>query len=273
MAGELLPVTHAEQEIDGYRKALDEILSEGYSGQLTEETIRHFHRLIMETTSFEAGQYKKEDNYIQERDEEGRISVRFVPVRASETEEAMRQWIFAYHEARQDAAVNRLLLTAAAVVDFLCIHPFTDGSGRVSRLLTTMLLEKEGFDIGRYISVDAKIREYVYGYYEALHEASEGWHGNKSDYAPFIVFIMQILYRCYKELDEKFVDNTLKKVPKHKQIEGFMKNAYVPVAKEEIAQRFPEISVSTIERVLGKLVKEGKIQKIGSFRDARYRKL
>lgn len=267
------PFTHAEQEILGYRDVLDEIYNHHEDLEMSGELLKHFHLLMLMTTSPDAGKYKQQNNWIQERDEHGRISIRFVPVKAKETPEAVDQMILAWQEAKQDSRINGLLLTACVIVDFLCIHPFRDGNGRVSRLLTSLLLLQEGFDIGRYISIDKKINEYRFSYYQALKACSDGWHENRNTYVPFITYLLQILYSCYKELDSKFIENTVRKVSKSKQIENTLMQSFVPVSKEEIAARFPEISITTVERVLGKLVREGKIEKIGTYRDARYRKL
>ena len=267
------PFTHDEQEILGYRDALDEIYNHYEDLEITEDLLKHFHLLMLRATSTDAGNYKQQNNWIQERDDQGRISIRFVPVKAKETPAAVEQLILAWHEGKQDSRINGLLLTACVIVDFLCIHPFRDGNGRVSRLLTSLLLLQEGFDIGKYISIDKKINEYRYNYYQALKACSDGWHENRNTYVPFITYLLQIIYSCYKELDNKFIENTAHKISKSSQIENALMQSFVPVSKEEIAARFPEISITTIERVLGKLVKEGKIEKIGTYRNARYKKL
>ena len=272
MQGELEPLTHGEQEILGYKQALQEIYSPDFAGDFTEDYICHLHATLLGTTTDQAGQYKTADNLIRERDEEGRISVRFVPVSANDTPEAMQQLVLAYKEACQDVRVNPLAVVACVTVDFLCIHPFMDGNGRVSRLLTTMLLQRAGFDIGRYISLEGLIDEHKAAYYDALKQSSEGWHENENDYGPFIVFLLQILYAGYKALDARFVEGSLKKVPKAKQIEALLMDAYVPISKAEIRNRFPDVSVATIERVLSALIKDGTIEKIGTYRDARYRR-
>jgi len=266
------PFTHDEQEILGYRDALDEIFQNSGGLEITPSLLKHFHYLLLRATSPEAGEYKRQNNWIQERDGQGHIRIRFVPVPAKETAEAIGQMILAWREGKQDSRINGLLLTACVIVDFLCIHPFMDGNGRVSRLLTTLLLMQEGFDIVKYISVDKKISEYQYNYYQALKACSDGWHENRNTYIPFITYLLQILYSCYKELDNQFIGSTVQRVSKSKQIENDLMQRFVPVSKEEIAARFPEISVTTVERVLGKLVKEGKIEKIGTYRDARYRR-
>lgn len=266
------PFTHDEQEILGYRDALEEIYGGYGEVELSVALLRHLHQLLLGASAEDAGQYKRQNNWIQERDGQGRISVRFVPVPARETPEAMEQLILAWREARQDSGINGLLLTACVTVDFLCIHPFRDGNGRVSRLLMLLLLLQEGFDIGRYISIEKKNNEYRCGYYQALMACSDGWHENRNTYVPFMSCLLQILYSCYKEMDGMFARQTTKRAGKGKQIENALLQCFVPVSKEELAERFSRISISTVERVLGRLVREGRIGKIGTFRNARYRR-
>ena len=267
------PLTHDEKEILGYKKALQEIFQDGFRGNLSENLVLHLHRTLLEGSSPEAGKYKSRDNWIQERSPDGSIRVRFVPVSAQEVPSAMEQWLLAYQEARQQAAISPLLLIACAVHDFLCIHPFMDGNGRVSRLLTVLLLQQEGFDIVRYISLEEKIYQYRDAYYTALKASSAGWHENTTDYVPVMTFFLQVLYHCYKDLDQKFLDKKAKKLPKAKQIEILLEQSFVPVSKGDISRKLPEISISTIERVLGQLMRDGKIEKIGDFKNARYRSL
>ncbi|MBR5970090.1 MAG: Fic family protein [Lachnospiraceae bacterium] len=264
------PMTHDEHEISGYRMALDKIYSGWDTMSLTEDVIRHFHFLVLEKTSADAGKYKTEDNRIQSVDKDGKVTVRFVPVSAKKTGDACDRMLKAYHTARQDAEINGLLLTFCFVLDFLCVHPFTDGNGRVSRLLTSLLLLREGFDIGRYISIDARIKEYQAAYYDALQQSSDGWHESRNSYVPFMTFMLQILYRCYKDLDQRFFAGTSDTIPKSKRVEAVLLNAYVPLSKEEIMERLPDISMTTVERTIGSLLKAGKVKKIGTFRDARY---
>ena len=273
IAGTAAPQTHDEQEILGYKEALQEIYAPGFSATLSEDYVRHLHSLLLGSTSSEAGSYKRVDNWIQERDASGRISVRFVPVSAQDTPDAMDQLVMAYHEARQNTNVNPIALVACMVVDFLCIHPFTDGNGRVSRLLTTLLLQQAGFDIGRFVSLEGMIDEHKAGYYDALKASSAGWHESRSDYTPFILYLLQIIYLCYKELDRRFVAGGLDRVPKSRRVKALLMEAYVPISKAEICERLPEVSAVTVARVLSELLKDGSIEKIGSYRDARYRRL
>ena len=182
----------------------------------------------------------------------------------------MQQMLLAFYEARQDSEISPLLLIPCFVLDFLCVHPFMDGNGRVSRLLTVLLLYAAGYDIVKYVSFERQVDKYRAGYYEALMQASEKWQENGNSYDPFIIFFLQILYRCFKDLDSSFTDISLKKAKKSERVENILLNAIVPISKAEIAEMLPDISVQTVESVLSRMLKEEKIRKIGSYRDARY---
>ena len=266
-----VPVSHDEKEIAGYKDALSLIHSNYEAMDLTEDFLLQMHRMITGAVSNEeAGKFKKNNNLIMEYSPDGRRRIRFRPVDAAETPEAIEQLILAYIEARQDSDIPILLVIPCLVLDFLCIHPFADGNGRVSRLLTIFLLYKHGYDIGRYISIEQQINRYREAYYEALEKASVNWHENTNDYTPFIVNFMQILYRCYKELDDRFIEGALRRAKKSERVRAIVLNSLVPISKQEIAAKAPDISIKTVELVLGQLQKDGKIKKIGSFRDARY---
>ena len=265
------PETHDELEISGYKDALNLIHTEFENLDIEEDTIRMFHRMIEEHTNGEtAGEYKKNNNFIMEYNPDGTRSIRFKPVSAKETEASMEQMILAFYEARQDSEISPLLLIPCFIVDFLCIHPFNDGNGRVSRLLTVLLLYSFGYDIVRYISFEGQVNKYKESYYEALEQASTSWHEENNDYVPFIINFLQILYRCFKELDESFMEISLKKAKKSERVESILLSAIVPISKQDIADKVPDISIKTIELVLSKMVKEEKITKIGSYKDARY---
>ena len=133
-----------------------------------------------------------------------------------------------------------------------------------------MLLYLSGYDIVRYISYEGQINKYKESYYKALQTSSESWHENGNDYVPFIINFLQILYRCFKDLDESFTGISLKKAKKSERVESILMGAIVPVSKQDILAKVPDISVKTIELVLNKMMKEQKIKKIGTFKDARY---
>jgi Fic family protein len=213
--------------------------------------------------------FKTEPNYITET-VNGVRQVRFVAVAPKDTELAVEQLLLAYYEASHDPEIHPLLLIPCVVLDFLCIHPFDDGNGRISRLLTLILLYKSGFDIGRFISIENTINENKDEYYASLHESSFNWHEGKNDYSSFIKYMMQILYLCYTKLDENAFSAIDTKSNKGERIETIVKNAFVPISKKKICELLPDVSEKMIETVLGRLVKEGTIVKIGSYKNATY---
>ena len=266
-----VPVTHDELEISGYKDALNIIHTEHENMDINEDVIRMFHRLIEEGANASvAGEYKKTSNFIMEYGSDGTRRVRFKPILPGKVSDNIEQLLLAYYDARQDSEISPLLLIPCFILDFLCIHPFSDGNGRVSRLLTVLLLYLSGYDIVRYISYEGQVNKYKASYYEALEQSSTGWHDNKNDYVPVIINFLQILYRCFKDLDEAFTDISLKKAKKSERVESILLGAIVPISKQDVAEKVPDISVKTIELVLGKMLKENKIKKIGSYKDARY---
>ncbi len=265
------PLNHNEREIAGYRDALDEIHTNHQDMPFNENTILHLHERMLHLTGYNnVGKYKTEDNLIMETLPDGRRSVRFAPVPALETKEAMEQLVYAYMEARDNPNVNKLLLTPCVVLDFLCIHPFSDGNGRVSRLLTLLLLYKGGFNVTKYVSLEAQINEDKYYYYEALAESSENWHDNNNSYYPFMKNYLSTLYKCYKELDTRFSSVNGKKLKKNERIEMTVLNSVLPITKVEICEILPDVSPTTVEAVLGKMVKTGAAKKIGDGRGTKY---
>ena len=266
-----IPVTHDEMEISGYKDALNLIHTEHANLDVEEETILSFHRMLLaQTNPREAGNYKTSNNFIMEIGPDGSRRVRFKPVSAKKVNADMEQLLLAYYEARQDSEISPLLLIPCFVLDFLCIHPFMDGNGRISRLLTVLLLYLSGYDIVRYISYEGQINKYKDSYYEALKTSSDKWHENENDYVPFIVNFLQVLYKCFKDLDESFTDISLKKAKKSERVESILMGAIVPVSKQDIIAKLPDVSVKTVELVLGKMLKDKKIKKIGTYKDARY---
>ncbi|MBQ9279654.1 MAG: Fic family protein [Clostridia bacterium] len=265
------PLNHNEAEIAGYRDALNEIHL-GYKHiDFRESDILRLHEIMMTFTGYEyGGQYKTDDNVILEVDSEGNRRIRFRPTPANETAKAMEQLVLAYMEARSNANINQLLLIPCVILDFLCIHPFRDGNGRMSRLLSLLLLYKSGFDAGKYVSFEEQINNYKAYYYESLRESSEGWDSNKNSYFPFIENFLSTLYMCYKELDKRFAVLNGKKITKTARIEATVLNSLTPLSKSEICKILPDVSPTTVEAVLGTMVKRGDIKRIGSGRATRY---
>lgn len=269
--GNSAPLNHNEREIAGYRDALDEIHTNHDNISLNEDTILHIHRLISSSVvDGSSGYYKTEDNLIMQINDRGERSIRFRPVNAVDTPDAMKQLILAYIEARDNPRINSLLLIPCVILDFLCIHPFADGNGRVSRLLTLLLLYKSGFDVGKYVSMEERINKNKGYYYQALHESSIGWHENSNSYFDFMKNFLSILYQCYKELDGRFSLVNGKKISKKERIEKTVLNSILPVSKAEICNILPDVSPTTVEKVLGEMVKTGSVIKIGNARATKY---
>ena len=265
------PLNHNEAEIAGYRDALNEIHLGYKYMDFRERDILHLHEMMMSLAGYEyGGQYKTDDNVILEVDAEGNRRVRFRPTSAEETPKAMEQLELAYMEARSDAGINQLLLIPCVILDFLCIHPFRDGNGRMSRLLSLLLLYKNGFDAGKYVSFEEQINNYKAYYYEALRQSSKGWEINENSYFPFIENFLTTLYMCYKELDKRFAVVHGKKITKKARIEATVLNSLIPLSKAEICKILPDVSPTTVEAVLGAMVKSGAIKRIGSSRATRY---
>lgn len=265
------PLNHDEEEIAGYRDALNMIHTNYKNINFNLESMLELHRIMLaRTDKGYGGQFKESDNVIREVYQDGSSRIRFVPTPANETKEAMEQLVLAYMDARDDYGVNQLLLIPCVILDFLCIHPFRDGNGRMSRLLSLLLLYKEGFDVSKYISFEEQINNEKGKYYEALKQSSFDWHENKNDYAPFIYNFLSTLVRCYRELDKRFLTVRSGKVSKTKRIEEVVMSAFVPISKKEIKDLLPDVSINTIEKVLSDMLKEEKIIKIGSTVSARY---
>jgi Fic family protein len=268
--GNSAPLNHDEMEIAGYRDVLDYVHNNYAEMELNEKTILEMHRMMMALSIQDKGIYKKTDNVIVEVDQYGQSRVRFTPTSAKETPYAMEQFILAYMGAKDDSGIDPMFLIPCVILDFLCIHPFADGNGRMSRLLTLLLMYKYGIDVGKYISFEEQINRTKGQYYESLKRSSQGWDTNASDYLPFMNNFIFTLFSCYRELDRRFTVVGDKKPDKGNRIEAVIRSNHVPISKKEIGELLPDISPTTIEAKLSELQKDGKIKKIGSYKDALY---
>ena len=265
------PLNHNESEIAGYRDALNQIHLNFEDIEFSENTILRLHEIMMSYSGYEyAGKYKIDDNLIIEEDKEGNRKIRYKPVSAKETPKAMEQLVLAYMDASNNSNINQLLLIPCVILDFLCIHPFKDGNGRISRLLSLLLLYKNGFDAGKYVSFEEQINNNKGYYYETLRESSVGWDTNENTYVPFIQSFLSTLYMCYKELDKRFNVVNSNKITKKARIEATVLNSLTAISKAEICNVLPDVSPSTVEAVLGTMVREGRIQIIGKGKNTRY---
>jgi len=266
------PKGHSENEIAGYRDALDLVHREYRSLDIDLPTIRLLHRITLSYTKEGGGEWKTVDNIIGSRNEDGSINVVFRPVSAEDTPEAMEQLILAYRLAIQDSEINRLLLIPCFIQDFLSIHPFLDGNGRTSRLLSLLLLYKEGYDVGKYVSFENMTYRNRPEYYRSLSRSSKDWMEGKNDYMPFLRNFLGILLLCYKELDRRFATAVGAKTNKTSRIEYAVMNSLLPISKRELCENLPDISEAMVANVLRRLLEEGKIEKVGSGPATRYRR-
>lgn len=263
------PRTHSENEIAGYRDALSAIYEDPSAFDLDEASALGLHRTMMSRTLRGGGRYKTRDNAIVSVSG-GRREIVFTPVPASETPGTMGQLFLAYMEARDDG-MEPLLLIPCVILDFLCIHPFPDGNGRTSRLLTTALLYNNGFDVCRFVSLDEHISLTKGAYYRALEESSAGWYENDWTYMPFVRYFLQSLLECYIDLDTRFAVTNDGRLSKRDRVALMLENSLAPVSKRQICAALPDVSPRTVESALAELRSKGRIEKVGSYRDARYR--
>ena len=236
------PLNHTEAEIAGYRDVLNEVHVNFAVHDFRENDIRAFHAQMMHLAN------------------------------PADTPETMRQLTLAYVQARDDVAINKLLLIPCVILDFLCVHPFADGNGRLSRLLTLLLLYRNGFDAGKYISFEGTVNSRKMEYYDALKASSEGWDENRPHYFPFMVDFLMTLYFCYSELDKRFAAVNAEKLTKKSRIESTVLNSFTPLSKSDICGILPDVSPSTVEVVLGEMIRSGRIRRLGAGRASKYLK-
>ena len=258
-------------EIAGYRDVLNTIHENYEHIPIRPTFLLQLHRDLykFEETRIR-GTWKSADNVIEEMDADGNKKVRFQPVAAWETPESMELLCKAYQEVLLDSQADPLLIIPMFILDFLCIHPFLDGNGRMSRLLTLLLLYQNDYFVGRYISIEKLIETTKDSYYDALQKSSDGWHEEKNDYEPFVVYMLGIFTAAYREFMERTELLEEKKVSKPGRIEEMMRKKIGTFTKSEIQKAFPDIGQATIQRTLSKLQKENKIIKIGDGRYTKY---
>jgi Fic family protein len=267
------PRNRTEQEIAGYRDVLATI-HESYAYIYPRpNVILQLHRqLYSYSKSSVGGVYKSADNYIEQADAQGRLSVRFQPVASYLTANAMEDMTAAFSQAWERHEHNALLLIPMFILDFLCIHPFSDGNGRISRLLTLLLLYRAGYLVGKYISLEKLIEKSKDTYYDALQDSSKRWHENANDYLPFIRYYLGILQKAYGEFEERVDYLSQKRISKPERVRAVIGRTVGKITKREIIEACPDISKVTIERTLTALVKQGYIAKIGGGRTTAYAK-
>ena len=268
------PQNRSEQEIAGYRDALN-LIHESYKYiDLSVNIIKQLHTMIYRHLPEDGGKFKMADNKIVERDPDGNvIRERFVPVSAVQTPMAMDSLCQNYTDFLNNSNTDPLILFPLLILDFLCIHPFKDGNGRISRLLTLLVLHRHGYEVGKYISLERIFEESKEGYYRTLQKSSQGWHEAKHDPFPWMEYFWGVVIRAYKEFEEKIdlIKETVSgKGSKAEQIKLSVRNKIGPFSISEIEKDCPGISRDMIRHVLRQLRDKGEIQSQSIGRSAKW---
>ena len=267
------PRNRSEEEIAGYREVLATIHDNYEYIPVRPNTILQLHRNLYSFGSSDmGGRFKNADNVIAESGKGRQQRVRFIPVPAFQTPEAVENLCNEFNYAIERAEYDPLLLIAMFIIDFLCIHPFNDGNGRMSRLLTLLLLYRSGYIAGKYVSIEMLIEQTKETYYEALHNSSVEWHDNKSDYAPFVKYYLGIVLKACNEFQSRIEHLKYRKLSKTDRVKAVFEKKLGLVKKADIAALCPDISETTIERTLKELLEAGFIEKVGKGRATGYAK-
>lgn len=272
MAEKTEPRNRDEREIAGYRFVLD-MIHEGHDDiPVTPGVILQLHRDLYRFNgdSF-AGRWKDSDNVIAERSAGGEMVARFRPPIAAATPAAIGDICREYRTQIEAGTYDPVLVSLVFVFDFVSIHPFNDGNGRMSRLLTLLLLYRCGYTVGKYVSIEKEIERSKETYYEALAASSAGWQDGESDYAPFITYMLGVMTACYKELDRRFGIASGPKGGEGK-LRAYFDQLVGAATKRDIMDANPSMSKRTVERALKKLQDDGTIERTGSARSTAYRK-
>ena len=259
------PRNRSEQEIAGYREVLATI-HESYEYITPKPNIiLQLHRdLYSYCQGNIGGTYKNSDNVIAETDAGGHQKARFIPVPAFQTAEAIDELCARFLEAWEANLIDKLILIPMFILDFLCIHPFNDGNGRMSRLLTLLLFYKAGYIVGKYVSMEMLIEKTKETYYEALQASSTGWHEGENSYEPFVKYYLGIMLKAYNEFENRVEHLKYHNLSKPDRIKAVIDNKVGKITKKEIMELCPDISKVTVERTLTDLVKSGYIAKVGA---------
>ena len=270
MAQKTTPRNRDEEEILGYRDVLNTIhesyeyipINSNYILQLHRELYKYSEKGI-------GGRYKNTQNSIVEQDQNGNVIEIFKPLPPYETPKAIEDICRELNRALDKNEVDSLLLIPIFIHDFLCIHPFNDGNGRMSRLLTTLLLYRQGYVIGKYISLESKIEQNKDGYYSSLRKSGLNWYEAQEDVTPFIKYILRTILAAYIDFEER-VDYVDEKLPSIELVRRAVNKKLGKFTKSDIMELVPSIGKATVENMLKKLVEEGYINRYGKGRSTYY---
>ena len=265
------PKGRGEREIAGYRDVLNTIHENYDFIPVTPGMILQFHRdLYKFSNKTIGGSFKSSDNVIKESFSDGTERIRFEPIPAWETSVAMDTLCNVFQEALRDTDLDPLLLIPIFVLDFLCIHPFDDGNGRMSRLLTLLLLYRSGYVVGKYISIERLIADSKETYYEVLQQSSKGWHERENDYIPFVRYMLGIVIAAYREFASRVDILITRGLSKPERVREIIRSTTGKITKAQIMKECPDISQKTVERALKELLDSNEIIKNGGGRYTSY---
>ena len=267
------PKNRDEQEIAGYRDVLN-IIHESFDAiPITKNYILQLHKIMYSHMNNPlAGQTKNVQNYISASYPDGHSEILFTPLAPYETPEALDKICEEYNKVIGNFELEPLIAIPVFIHDFLCIHPFNDGNGRMSRLLTTLLLYRSGFYVGKYISLEAKIAKDKDLYYDALSRSQDGWHEGTEDVIPFIKYILSTILAAYKDFGDRFsiVEEKLPAIDMVKKAAEYKIGRFT---KQDIRELCPSLSISSIEGSLRKLVENGEFKREGVGKSTFYIRL
>ena len=267
--GRAKPRDRSEEELAGYRAALDWIFSRKNPVSVTPDVIRRLHALAQGGSSGDAGEWKKRDNQVIEILPNGERSIRFVPVSAKETPALVEMLCHRYRVATDEERIPPLLIVATFILDLLCIHPFRDGNGRVSRLVTSLLLQAHGFQVIRYISLERIVEESKEDYYRILKLCSQGWHEGKNEILPWWNYFLGTLRRAYKEFESQ-VESVEARPAKSDLVRRTVLGQVEPFTLADMAAQLPSASPQLIKKVLAEMKTAGQVRLAGRGRGARW---
>jgi len=264
------PQNRSEQEILGYRDVLDLIHGNHADLTFTTDSVRRFHSAMLQYTEDRGGDWKSRDNDIIERYTDGSHRIRFRPTSAADTAQAMERLVERYDDAILRDHCEPLVVVPLAVLDFLCIHPFEDGNGRTSRLLTLLLLYHHGYEVGRYISLERIFEQTKESYYATLERCSQGWHEEKHDAFPWISYCWGVMLRAYREYEERVGAIREGRGAKGNQVRQAVERKLGPFRAADIEAECPGVSHEWVRRVLREMRDEGRIEFRGKGPGARW---
>ena len=270
--GHSKPRDRSEEEVAGYRKALDLIHTKHKSLRVTPETIKELHRLCR-GESWDAGKWKEKDNDIIRKYPDGRVEVIFKPVSAAKTPELMKQLCLSYEHSISQLKYPDLYAVACLVLDFLSIHPFRDGNGRVGRLLTLLALYQHGFMVGKYISLERVIEQSKETYYETLNKSSQKWHEAKHDVMPWFNYFLGTVLAAYKEFEERAEQIKPARGAKTALLMQAVDNQHGEFSISDIEKACPAVSRVMIKKVLLQMQKDKKIKGLGKGQSAKGKRI